>query len=50
MKYDKLNKSLTNYEYVPVIGDLMPSRWAFEALAVNQFKNNRYEKEYFYVD
>ena len=50
VKYDKLHKSLTNYEYVPVIGDLMASRWAFEALAVNQFKNNRYQKQYFYVD
>lgn len=50
VKYDKLHKSLTNYEYVPVIGDLMASRWAFEALAVNQFKNNRYEKVYFFVN
>ena len=50
VKYDKLHKSLTNYEYVPLIGDMMASRWAFEALAVNQFKNNRYEKAYFYVD
>jgi ABC-type multidrug transport system ATPase subunit len=50
VKYDKLHKSLTNYEYVPVIGDLMASRWAFEALAVNQFKNNKYEKLYFDVE
>ncbi len=50
VKYDKLHKSLTNYEYVPVIGDLMASRWAFEALAVDQFKNNKYQKTYFYVD
>jgi ABC-type multidrug transport system ATPase subunit len=50
VKYDKLHKSLTNYEYVPVIGDLMASRWAFEALAVNQFKDNRYQKVYFDVD
>jgi hypothetical protein len=47
VKFDKLHKSLTNDEYVPVIGDLMTSRWAFEALAVNQFMNNRYEKTYF---
>jgi len=47
VKYDKLHKSLTNYEYVPVLGDAMASRWAYEALAVEQFKNNRYEKEYF---
>jgi len=50
VKYDKLHKSLTNYEYVPVIGDLMASRWAFEALAVDQFKNNRYAKVYFDVE
>ncbi len=50
VKFDKLHKSLSNYEYVPFIGDLMTSRWAFEALAVEQFKNNRYEKEFFVYD
>ncbi len=50
VKFDKLHKSLTNYEYVPIIGDLMTSRWAFEALAVEQFKSNRYEKEFFDFD
>jgi ABC transport system ATP-binding/permease protein len=47
VKFDKLHKSLTSYEYVPVIGDLMASRWAYEALIVEQFKNNEYEK-FFY--
>jgi ABC-type multidrug transport system ATPase subunit len=50
VKFDKLHKSLTNYEYVPVIGDIMTSRWAFEALAVDQFKNNRYRKHFFDID
>jgi len=50
VKFDKLHKSISNYEYVPLIGDLMTSRWAFEALAVEQFKNNRYEKTYFLID
>jgi len=50
VKFDKLHKSFTNYEYVPVIGDLMTSRWAFEALAVDQFKNNRYRKHFFDLD
>jgi hypothetical protein len=49
VKYDELHKSLTNYEYTPIIGDLMASRWAFEALAVDQFKNNKYDREYFEV-
>lgn len=50
VKYDKLHKSLTSYEYVPVIGDLMASRWAYEALAVEQFKNNQYGKLFFAFD
>jgi ABC-type multidrug transport system ATPase subunit len=50
VKYDKLHPNLTNNEYVPLLGDAMASRWAYEALAVNQFKNNRYEKEFFDID
>jgi hypothetical protein len=50
VKFDKLHKSLTNYEYVPVIGDLMTSRWAYEALAVTQFKNNPYQKIFYNVE
>jgi len=50
VKYDKLHKSLTNYEYVPLIGNMMPSRWAYEALAVEQFKNNKYEKIFFDIE
>ena len=50
VKYEKLHESLTSYEYVPVIGDLMASRWAYEALAVEQFKNNKYERNFFLID
>ena len=32
---------------MPVIGDLMTARWSFEAMAVEQFKNNKYEKNFF---
>lgn len=34
---------------VPVIGDVIPSRWAYEALAVSQFKDNAYECDLFDV-
>ena len=34
---------------VPVIGDMIPSRWAFEALAVTQFSDNPYEAPLFEV-
>ncbi len=50
VKYDKLHKSLTNYEYVPLIGNMMASRWSYEALAVQQFKKNEYHKLFFDVE
>lgn len=44
VKFEELNPIIGSYKKVPWIGDIMASRWAFEALAVNQFKNNEYEK------
>lgn len=35
---------------VPLIGDLIPSRWSYEALAVTSFANNDYEKPFFQLD
>lgn len=35
---------------VPVIGDVIPSRWAYEALAVTSFTDNLYEKPFFELD
>lgn len=35
---------------VPVIGNVIPSRWAFEALAVEQFQSNKYEQPYYQYD
>jgi len=45
--FDKLNELISNKAKVPVIADMMASRWAYEAMAVWQFKNNEYEKPYF---
>lgn len=51
VSFDKLHKnSLSSYEYVPVIGNLMSTRWSFEALAVEQFRNNKYERNFFRYD
>jgi hypothetical protein len=49
VKFEKLNPTISTHEKVPVFGEVMASRWAFEAIAVRQFKNNRYEK-YFFED
>lgn len=50
VSFNKLHQNFMSVEYVPVIGDLMISRWAYEALAVNQFKNNQFEKYFFEVE
>jgi ABC-type multidrug transport system ATPase subunit len=51
VKFDNLHRSGDRvFEYVPVLGDLMPARWAYEALAVEQYKGNRYERHFFRYD
>ncbi len=48
--YNKLNKSIASETGVPVIADLMTSRWAVEALMVDQFVNNPYEAPFYGLD
>ncbi|MCX6255827.1 MAG: ABC transporter permease [Bacteroidia bacterium] len=51
VKFDKLHTSNhSSSEFVPIIGDMMPARWSFEALAVEQYKNNKYERNFFKSD
>jgi len=45
--FDKLNRSLARADRVPVIADLMPTRWTYEALMVKQFTGNEYGKRVF---
>lgn len=47
VQFDNLHPSITKKVYVPLVGDIMASRWAFEALAVEQFNNNQFEKLFF---
>jgi len=49
VKYDKINPSISSPSRIPVYGELMVARWAYEALAVYQFTENKYEK-IFYSD
>ncbi|OFX26529.1 MAG: hypothetical protein A2041_09505 [Bacteroidetes bacterium GWA2_31_9b] len=50
VQYDKLNKYVVSQNYVPPVGDLMASRWAYEALVVSQFRFNAYQKNYFEIE
>jgi hypothetical protein len=48
ISYDQLN--LGKNKYTPLLGDLMVSKWGYEALAVEQFKDNPYEKLVYNTD
>lgn len=50
VNFDRLNPTITSSDKVPLIGDIMASRWAFEALAVAQFKDNEYERQFYPYD
>ncbi len=45
--FNKLNRLIGSVDKVPLIADVMVSRWAYEALMVEQFKENKFEKQYF---
>ena len=47
IRYDDLHETMTRKIYVPVIGDLMTTRWSYEAMAVEQFRSSSYMKPYF---
>jgi len=50
IKFDKLNPVIGSQKEVPLIGEVMTSRWAFEALAVKQFKDNDFTKQFYGYD
>lgn len=50
VKFDKLNKSIGSHEHVPLLGDMMISRWAYEAMAVKQFRDNDYQKNFYFLE
>ena len=50
IKFDELHKSIAKQTHVPIVGDIMVSRWAYEALAVAQFKYNNYQTYFFDVE
>lgn len=50
VKFDKLHSSIASKKYVSFVGDMMASRWVYEALAVNQFANNDYQSLFFNTD
>lgn len=48
--FEKLNRNISSVGKVPAIAEVMPTRWAYEALMVRQFKDNAFEQTFFDVE
>ena len=48
--FQNMNDKVKAEKNVPVIGDMITSRWAYEGMMVTQYKDNRFEKNFFDVD
>jgi ABC transport system ATP-binding/permease protein len=50
ISFDKFNPKVGTPNGIPVLGEMMTSRWAFEALMVTQFKDNPFGKQFYPYD
>jgi len=50
VNFDKMHGKLTPELYPPFIADITTSRWAYEALAVKQFKENNFGRYFYSVE
>lgn len=48
--FDKLNRAVGSVDKVPLIAEIMPTKWSYEALLVNQYKNNKFEKRFYPIE
>jgi len=48
--FDRFNPRVGKPVGIPLIGEVMASRWAFEAYMVTQYRDNPYEKQFYELD
>ncbi len=48
--FDKLNRAIGSVEGVPPVCEVMATRWVYEGLMVRQFKDNKFEKEFYEIE
>jgi hypothetical protein len=48
--FDKLNQHIGRVDKVPFVAEIMPTKWGFEALMVNQFKNNKFTETFYELE
>jgi len=47
VKFDKLNPTISDPNSIPWYGEVITARWAYEALAVKQFKDNDFAANFY---
>jgi ABC-type multidrug transport system ATPase subunit len=50
ISFDKFNPRVGKPVGIPMIGEMMASRWAFESYMVTQFKDNPFERQFYDLD
>lgn len=50
VSFDDLIPRSARSQHVPFIGNIMPSRWGFEAIMVKQYQSNQYQVHYNEID
>jgi hypothetical protein len=48
--FDKLNRKVGSVDKVPLLAEIMVTKWSYEALMVHQFKDNKFEKPFFELE
>lgn len=50
VKYEKLNPNVSSPSSIPLYGEVIVARWAYEAMAVEMFSENRYQQPLYPYD
>jgi len=50
VKYENLNPKISSPKSIPLYGEIITARWAYEGLATYQFMNNLYQTRYYDLD
>jgi ABC-type multidrug transport system ATPase subunit len=50
VRFEKLNPNISSPVSIPIYGEFITARWGYEALAVNQFIDNKFERQFYIFD
>ncbi len=50
VSFDKLNPAISSPSNIPIYGEIITARWAYEGLAVHQFMANEFESQFYPYD